>query len=205
MSADFSRCNRQRILLAFVACLMTAPAFAQHGAMTVPRNLDQLVKGAADIVRGNVASAYVEMHPELTNLHTVVVTLRVRETLKGVANGTYTFRQYLWDVRDRNDAAGYHKGQEYLLLMNRPSRYGLTSPAGMDQGRFRIFNDKSGRAVAVNGRANVMLFRGVGAELAREGKTLAPESESLVRKHQKGPIPVDVLTALVRELLQDGR
>ena len=119
MSTDTMRLNLRRFLLLVVACAATAPAFAQRGALTVPRNLDQLTDRAADIVRGTVLSAHVEKHPELTNLDTVVVTLRVSETLKGQAIGTYTFRQYIWDVRDRYDNAGYRKGQELLLLMNR--------------------------------------------------------------------------------------
>src|SRR5688572_16742314 len=130
MSTDTLRLNFRRILLFVAACVATAPAFAQRGAMTVPRNLDQLTDRAADILRGTVVKAHVEKHPQLTNLDTVVVTLRVRETLKGQASGTYSFRQYIWDVRDRYDNAGYRKGQDLLLLMIAPSRYGLSSPAG---------------------------------------------------------------------------
>ena len=104
-----------------------------------------------DIIRGTVTDARVEKHPELDNLHTIVITLRVRETLKGAARETYTFRQYIWDLRDRSDVAGYRKGQELLLLMNGSSRYGLTSPVGLEQGRFRIQRDRSGREVAMNG------------------------------------------------------
>ena len=136
------------------------------------------------------------------------MTLKVRDTLKGGAQGTYTFRQYIWDLRDVRDAAGYHKGQEYVLLMNAPSRYGLTSPAGMEQGKFRVLRDASGRQVAVNGRGNAFLMRGVAAELAKSGAALTRDASSLVAKHQRGPIPVDDLVRLIRELARgaaDGR
>ena len=85
-------------------------------------------------MRGTVLSARVEKHPELDNLDTLVMTLRVRETLKGGAQGTYTFRQYIWDLRDCRDARVTARGRN-VLLMNGPSRYGLTSPAGIEQGR----------------------------------------------------------------------
>ena len=124
-------------LLLFAGAVAPTPAGAQRGAMTVPRNLDQLTDRASDIVRGTVVEARIERHPELTALNTVVVTLRLKDTLKGEARGSFTFRQYLWDVRDVYDAAGYRKGQDLLLLMIAPSRLGLTSPAGMEQGRFR--------------------------------------------------------------------
>jgi hypothetical protein len=187
-----------------VACLFTSPALAQRGALTVSRNLDQLTDRARDIVRGTVVNARVEKHPELTNLYTVVVTLRVRETLKGDAAGTLTFRQYIWDIRDRWDAAGYRKGQEFLLLLNAPTRYGLTSPVGIEQGRFRIEPDGKGGFTALNGTGNLRLFDGVAAD-AKQGAGLSPAGRSLVAKHRQGPIELGELTALIRAFGNDAR
>ena len=186
----------RRFLLLVVACAAATPAFAQRGAMTVPRNLDQLTDRASDIVRGTVVSAHVEKHPELTNLDTVVVTLSVRETLKGQASGTYTFRQYIWDVRDRYDSAGYRKGQELLLLMNEPSRYGLTSPVGIEQGRFRIQRDGS-HTSALNGTGNQRLFAGLGPPTGKPA-ALTEQQASLVAKHRGGPVALAELTAMIR-------
>jgi hypothetical protein len=204
MSHTPQRCTRLGFLV-LAACLAAAPALAQRGAMTVPRNLEQMVAGASQIVRGTVLSARVEKHPELSHLVTLVVTLQVSETIKGGATGTYSFRQYLWDMRDRQDAAGYRKGQEYVLLVNAPSRFGLTSPTGMDQGRFRVLRAADGRQVAVNGRDNAFLMRGVSTRLAQKGLSLSAGSSALMMKHQKGPIPVDDLVRLMRELVrQEG-
>lgn len=187
----------RRISAVLAACLLAAPAFAQRGAMTVPRNLDQLADRASDIVRGTVVSARVEKHPELTSLDTVVVTLRLKETLKGEARGTYTFRQYLWDARDNYDAAGYRKGQDLLLLMIAPSPLGLASPAGMGQGRFRIVRDRAGREMAVNAAGNARLFEGLDAP-GKQPAPLTSRQASLVANHPGGPIPAAELTALIR-------
>lgn len=188
-------------LLLLVVCVAPSVVSAQSGALTIPRNLEQLTGRASDIVRGTVVTAHVEKHPQLQNLDTVVVELKVHETIKGAAQGTYTFRQFIWDIRDRKDSAGYSKGQEYVLLMNAPSRYGLTSPAGMEQGRFRITRDAAGRQTAINGRGNAMLMKDLPVELARSGIALSPSSSSLVAKHRQGPIPVDDLVRLIRELM----
>ena len=203
MSADTMRRSAKRAVLVLAACIAAAPAFAQRGAMTVPRNLDQLTDRASDIVRGTVVSARVEKHPELSNLDTVVVTLRVHDTLKGHAAGTYTFRQYIWDVRDRYDAAGYRKGQDLLLLMIAPSRYGLSSPAGLDQGRFRIERDKSGREIAVNGTGNVRLFDGLPTAVNKQGIFLSAGQFSLIAKHRQGPIALDELMRLIRTFVSN--
>lgn len=187
-------------VLLLTALMASAPAFAQQSALTVPRNLQQLTDRAAVIVRGNVVSAHMEKHPELSNLDTVVVTLHVHETLKGQADETFTFRQYVWDLRSRMNAAGYKKGQDVLLMMIAPSRYGLSSPAGVEQGRFRIERDATGREIAVNSHNNLRLFDGVGAKMAKEGAVLSPASASLVAKHRRGPVEFRELAALIREL-----
>jgi len=194
------RIGLRPILLVLAGLMLVAPASAQQSALTVPGNLEQLTDRSAVIVRGNVISARMEKHPELTNLDTVVVTLRVRETLKGDAGSTFTFRQYVWDLRDRMDAVGYEKGQDVLLMMIAPSRYGLSSPAGMEQGRFRIQRDGLGREYAVNSRNNLRLLDDVGARFAKEGITPSPAAASLLARHRSGPVELRELTALIRQL-----
>ncbi len=189
----------RRCFLLLVTLVVAAPAWAQRGALTIPRNLDQLTDRASEIIRGTVVSTRVEKHPELTNIDTVVVTVRVRETIKGQAQGTYTFRQHIWDFRDAKDAGGYRKGQDMLLLLIAPSRYGLSSPAGLDQGRFRIERDRSGRELAVNGAGNRRLLEGLDAEAQKEGIAPTAKQASLMAKHRQGPIELTELTALIRE------
>jgi hypothetical protein len=180
--------------------LCGAPLRAQRGAYVQPRNLAELVSQSAVIVRGTVMSARVEPHPELTHLSTVVVILRVAETLKGAASGTFTFRQFIWDIRDRYDAAGYRKGQHLLLLLNPTTSYGLRSPAGLEQGRFRISRDAEGQEVVVNGHGNVGLWERMDTELKSKRLTLSPRSTALLRQHPTGPIALNDLRDFTRDL-----
>lgn len=198
------RVRLRTYLQVLTALTLVAPAWAQQSALTVPRNLEQLTDRAAVIVRGNVVSARMEKHPELANLDTVVVTLRVLETLKGQAGERFTFRQYVWDLRDRMDAVGYKKGQHVLLMMIEPSRYGLSSPAGMEQGRFRIERDRAGREFAINSRNNLGLFDGVGTQMAKQGIVPSPAASNLLAKHRRGPVELRQLTALIRQLAAGG-
>lgn len=188
------------LVLLLLVTISAAPIGAQRGAVTVPQNLGQLVDEAAVIVRGHVVSARFEPHPQLQGLATVVVTLQVQETLKGSVGSTYTFRQFIWDVRDRYDLAGYRKGQQLLLLMTKPSSYGLSSPVGLEQGRFRILTDAAGNQVAVNGRANAGLFRDLAPVLRSKGARLSPRQAALVTAPAPGPAPLDELRDLIRQL-----
>lgn len=181
-----------RILL-FLAS--TVPGFGQRAAVTVPQNIAQLSRQAAIIVRGQVVSVRVEPHPQLANLTTVVVNLRVVENLKSNSLSPVMFRQFVWDIRDKYDAAGYRKGQELLLLLNPESAYGLTSPVGMDQGRFEISRDAGGNLIAVNGHGNVGLF----SNMSIPGVKISPPASALVVQHRSGPVPLLRLEELIKQ------
>ncbi|MBI1738460.1 MAG: hypothetical protein HYR58_04355 [Acidobacteria bacterium] len=152
------------------------------------------------ILRGHVATVVVEPHPQFANIHTVLVTVRVEESFKGAPGSTFTFRQFIWDARDRLDAAGYRKGQHLLLLMNPASPIGLASPAGIEQGRFRIVRDSAGREVAVNGAANRGLFLNLATQLEKKGIRLSVEMSRVVAEQPAGPLRIDDLRQLLREL-----
>lgn len=174
-------------------------AAAQRSALTATRNVAELTHQAATIVRGHVVGVRVEPHPELTNLTTVVVTLRVDATLKGKAGTLLTFRQFVWEQRDKYEAAGYSKGQELLLLLNPVSTYGLTSPAGMEQGKFLITRDAKGNALALNGHGNVGLFHDVEAQARQRKVRLSVSAATLVQQHQRGAVPLMDLEAVIRQ------
>lgn len=200
LPSRLSRLGLQLLSVGLLGIAMASSLSAQRGALTRPRNLGELIGQSAVILRGHVVSARAEPHPELTNLWTIVVTLRVREVLKGEAGSTFTFRQFIWDIRDRYDAAGYRKGQELLLLMNPPTRYGLSSPAGLEQGRFRILRDREGRETAVNGHGNAGLFRDLGQQLTRKHIGLTPQLSALVREQPSGPLSLESLRDLILRL-----
>ena len=179
---------------------LALPAAAQRGVLTRPRNLSELVDQSETILQGHVVTAVVEPHPQFSKIHTVLVTVRVEESFKGTPGATFTFRQFIWDARDRLDAAGYRKGQHLLLLMNRASPIGLTSPAGIEQGRFRILRDSAGREVAINGAANRGLFVNLAAQLNKKGVRLSAEMSRVIAEQPTGPLRVDDLRQLLREL-----
>ena len=176
------------------------PASAQRGALTRQQNLEELTGEAAVILRGTVLRASIEPHPQMRGLTTIVVTLRVEETLKGKAEATYTFRQYVWDARDRRDGLGYRKGQHLLLLLRAPSEFGLSSPVGLEQGRFRIELDADGRETAVNGHANAGLLANVERRAAQKGVPLSAAQAGLATEHRSGPIALEELRGLIQQL-----
>ena len=186
-----------------MGCLsvVVPPAAGQRGGITLPRNLEQLIAQSSLILRGRVLEARVEPHPTLKNLSTVLVTLRVYEVIKGDAAENLTFRQFIWDARDRLNAAGYVKGRELLLFLNPPTKLGFSTPAGLEQGRFRILRDHLGREYAVNGHGNFGLFADIADEARARGLRLSPRALSLLEEFPKGPVLLNSLRDLIHELL----
>ena len=172
-----------------LCALSIAPVRSQQGAQTTQANLTQLVERADTIVRGFVVSSRVEPHPQFSNLQTVVVTISVARVMKGQAGSTYTFRQFIWDNRDIGDGAGYRKAGEVLLFLNPVSQYGLTSPVGLDQGRFRVLRNAKGQEFAVNGRDNLGLFQGVPSGAAENGVRLSRDAQTMMTK-TRGQAPL---------------
>lgn len=123
---------------------------------------------------------------------------------KGQAQATYTFRQFLWDVRDTADTAGYRKSGELLLFLNPVSPYGLTSPVGLDQGRFRILRDSKGKAVAINGRANLGLFNRVLGKASSRGLSFSRQAQAMMAK-PAGQVPLDALEDAITTLAGAGK
>ena len=185
------------VLLVSISAGMAA---GQRGALTASRNLDDLAAEAGVIVRGRIVSTRVEPHPQFSALWTVVVTMQVDEAIKGQIGNSYSFRQFIWDQRDREDAAGYQKGQRLLLLLTAPNSNGLSSPVGLEQGLFHLSTDTVGSVYATNGRNNVGLLSGVASRAAAKGIRLAPRSEALVSAPRQGPLALDDLLTLIRQL-----
>ncbi len=174
------------------------PVFPQNNAVTLPRNLSQLVSEADSIVQGRVTSVSLEPHPQLRNLLMVVVTVQLEDTLLGQSTGIYTFSQAVIDKRDQQQKMGYRVGQHLLLVMMRPSVYGLTSPAGMQQGRFEIVPGADGKLHAVNGFGNLGLFRGMDSQLKSLRAQVSQKTVEQFDGQKSGPLRLEDLKTVIR-------
>jgi hypothetical protein len=189
---------RRALAVAFVVTLLAGSLQAQRGALVKPRGLEELAQKAARIVHAHVVSARVEPHPQYPTLTTVLVTLHVDETLKGKAAPELTFRQFIWDWRDKQDAAGYRKGRELILFLNKVNEHGLTSPSGMDQGRIEVRRTSEGRAV-VTPQSGRRFFQGVDAALAKRGKAASLSMRSAMSDPAQG-VDLGDFKSVVRDL-----
>jgi hypothetical protein len=206
----FGRSTRILLTLGIAAAaiaglfVFSPAAFAQLGAQTAPANLDDLIQQAATILRGSVVSAAIEPHPQFSNIQTVTVTISVARVLKGESSKIFTFRQFVWDAREVGAAAGYRKGGELLLFLNPNSQYGLTSPVGLDQGRFRVLRDARGKAFAVNGRANFALFNQVLGKASSRGLQFSRQAAAMMTAPQ-GKVPLESFEDAVIALTRAGK
>ena len=200
-SESISQTSCFAILVVALALACSAPALAQQGGMTVPLDLARMVDESENVVLARVTSVKSEKHPDLQNLDTVVVTLDILEPLKGAPGSTYTFRQYVFDVRDRDSKLGYRVGEEVVLLLRPASQYKLTSPVGFDQGRFRVERDAQGNRHLRNGFNNAALFNGAGNTVPNLKNHLSPAVQQLAAQHSSGPISYEDFKSFVQGVL----
>lgn len=192
----------QALVFAAIFFYIPLAASAQRGAITLPRNLADLSTTAGQILQGRVIAASVEPDPRYRNLKTLVLTLSVDDVLKGQAPSTFTFREFLWDIRDISDRAGYHPGDEVLLFLNRPTTLGFITPVGLEQGRFRVIKAADGQLYALNGQQNSGLLTNVVRSGALNPAKLSAKSRTAIQSFQRGPIPLSALKESVHLLVQ---
>jgi hypothetical protein len=193
---------KKSVLLALFAGLAmlwcAAGAAAQEGALTVQVDLARMVDESENVVLARVTNVVAEKHPQFENLDTVVVTLQVIEPLKGTPGATLTFRQYVFDIHDRDTKLNYRTGEEVVVMLRRPSQYGLTSPVGLEQGRFRVERDAANNRVVRNGSDNAGLFGTVDQTSPGLRPRLAPQLQQMMTQHRSGPISYEQLKAVVQ-------
>jgi len=193
---------KRSVLLALFAGLATlwwaTGAAAQDGALTVQVDLARMVDESENVVLARVTNVVAEKHPQFENLDTVVVTLQVIEPLKGTPGATLTFRQYVWDITDLNTKLNYRTGEEVVLMLRQPSQVGLTSPVGLEQGRFRVERDALNNRMVRNGSDNAGLFGTVDQTSPGLRPRLNPQLQQLMTNHRSGPISYEQLKAVVQ-------
>jgi hypothetical protein len=185
------------ICLLVCALLCSSVFVAQEEALRIHRDIADLTDEASLIVHGTVVSSHVEPHPQFPNLNSVLVTMSVADCLKGSPAKTITFRQYVWDIRSITANGGYHKGEELLLFLRPPSQYGLTSPAGLQQGRFEITRDDKRQLQAMNAEHNAGLFVSMSSK-ARQRKAALPAASQKLAAQISGPVQLTDLKQVVR-------
>jgi hypothetical protein len=193
---------KNRIFLALCTAIALAlfwpsSSLAQASARTLSRSLDQLIDESDSAVHGFVVSSKIEPHPQLRNLMTELVTIKVADTYKGKPRNTLVFRQYVWNVDRGKVSSNYHKGEELVLLLRPTSEYGLTSPAGLEQGRFRITLDRDRRRTAANGRDNAGLFDHLEQTARARNMMLSTHLTAVVRQ-QHGSLLLTDLEQIIR-------
>ena len=184
-------------LVALATILAASPLQAQF--MVLPVNLAYLTQRAGIIVQGRVTEVRYEGLPGYPNIPTVEVTLNVENMVRGPAGSTYTFREALMGLQPKTGKQGYQVGQRLFLFFLARSRYGLSSPIGMEQGRFHLARDPSGSETVANEWGNAGLFKNVDQDASKAGPQLST-SQLRIATTRRGPVALDDFVSLVRQM-----
>jgi hypothetical protein len=186
-------------ITALALYFITSPLQAQF--LVRPVNLAYLSQRADVVVQGRVANAVHESLPGYPNIPTVKVTLKVENMMRGPTGDTYTFREVFVGLRARVGGKRYTPGQQLLLFLTAPSKYGLSSPVGIEQGRFHITRYPGSSPTIINEQSNIGLFRNV-AEAARMAGRPLTESQLRIASSERGPVQLNEFISMVQNLMR---
>lgn len=152
-------------------------AVTAQAALVQKFDLGGMVDNADKVFRGTVVSKEPgTVEAGGSTFSTVVYTIRIDDPLKGnFGNGKAASSITLQMLGSlKADVAGgqYRRlsgidmnpdldvGSDYVLFTTKPSRIGLSTTVGLNQGLFRVFANAQGREMAANGLDNNGLFQG---------------------------------------------
>jgi hypothetical protein len=151
--------------LALLACALLSFSPA-HASRVRPVNLEEMAQRADRIFMGRCVGVRTAVDRDLGQVVTYA-TFMTGRTVKGRAHGAVIIKLLGDQIDDGGPVRGvdgvprFHEGEEVVLFLYGDSRRGLTSPVGLGQGKFVVFNDKKGKRQALNALGNETLLRGL--------------------------------------------
>ncbi len=161
--------------------------------------LGEMTERAERIFAGRCTEV-ATVHDEALGQEVTVVTFEVERSLKGETGPALTLRMLGAALAG---LPRFEVGQEVILFLRGESAHGLSSPVGLDQGKFTVVEDKQGRRVALNGFGNQGLLRGLPEQA---GLRLGAGAHDASRS--PGPIAADAFLDAVEWLVgseEEGR
>ena len=146
--------------MAIAAWLFLAAFSVAHATSVRALEIDEVVRGSGQIFYGRVTSVRTGVVPGM-NIPYTEYTFSVGEWVLGGSGRSVTIRQ-VGSARGASgvpDLPSYKKGQEVVLCVHAPSRIGLTSPVGMQQGYYPVVRKAGGQRLVQLGTMSVSVAR----------------------------------------------
>jgi len=171
-------------------------------------SLEELVRGSDRIFSGTCIAVQDTTVPD-TRVPVTQYTFKVTERLKGNLEDTVVVSQIgVRTPRTQGDRAVvfripgmpvYQIGEEVTLFLVSESPLGLSSPVGLSQGAFTVFQSQ-GKRVLKNGLNNAGLLRNLSPEMQFRQWKLS-EAEKRFLSVKKGPLEYNLFMGIIRKML----
>ena len=194
---------RLPVVASLALCLGVLGTLPVHAATVKKQNIADLISLGEVIVHGTVTT--VRDGIDANNVPFTEVTVSVRETAKGQASETYTFRQFgLTNPRDMGNGLvnlnvtpdgwpTYSQGEEVMLFLYKAAGWtGLRTTVGLFQGKFTVEDGMVSNVINNEG-----LFKNLGVD----PRALSPKEQDML-KMDHGRVPVEVFTSFVNKAVQ---
>ncbi len=190
-----------------VACalLILGVSGLARAHQVLPVDMQALVDQAEIVISGTIVSTEPLM---LGRVPATKVTIDVTDSIKGElpVGRPFSFLQFGMTRSEsfRNNvpyfigAPEYRVGEEDMLFLSKTNARGLRAPIGLNQGKFQILKDGTGKATVINGSKNRHLFTG---RRAAPGLLKAVKASGMSGPSVQGGGPADY--GAVKGIVQD--
>jgi len=195
---------RLPVILLLLVCFQVVGVMSVDATKVKQRNIAELIALGEQIIVGEVVS--VTDGFDAKNVPYTEVTVEVRETAKGTATGTYTFRQWgLLAPRDMGNGLTnlsvtldgwptFAQGEDVVLFLYKEAKLtGLRTTVGLFQGKFTI---KDGYV------ANTINNQGLFDRIDFHRFNLTEKEKGMVQSN-KGRIPEEMFLSFLRKSIEE--
>ena len=192
------------VILLLLVCFQVVGVMSVDATKMKKRNIGELVALGDQIIVGKVVSVTDGFGDH--NVPYTEVTVEVRETAKGTASGTYTFRQWgLIKPRDMGNGLTnlsvtmdgwptYAQNEDVVLFLYKEARVtGLRTTVGLFQGKFTIKDGYVSNAMGNEGLFDRINFH----------RLNLTEKEKGMVQSKRGAIPEEMFLSFLRKSIEE--
>jgi len=169
--------RRNLVSSIIIACFILFMSLGASSSIVMQMNMAQLTENADKVFRGTVLDIEASsVSIGGADFPTVIYTMKVEDPIKGEFATEKEFAtvtiQMLGNIKPVSQTGNMRRlsmidqnpklkaGYSYVLFTTTPSKIGLSTTVGLEQGLFRVFSSGVGRDMAVNSLNNDGLFNG---------------------------------------------
>jgi len=200
---------QKQLILSAIVAIFTVVSSSAAALQVLQLNLLQLYSLSDRVFLGTCKAVTKTRDNKGRHIYRVTIKVSKNGILKGKKGESVTFNQIRSPSVSDSGSIGinhltsnlpsYEVGKEMIIFLSGVSSIGLSSPIGLDQGKFMVKTNSNNQKVVLNNMGNRGLFIGLRNSASLKAASLSTGEQKLMNKNG-GEIALDSFVSLVKKL-----